>query len=230
MSSSRHPPRHRQPEPISQHPLARLWRTFLTGLVAVIPMGVTVYLIYWLFTAADSLFSGIGQQLLPRGWYFPGLGIIVAMLAVLALGAVLNAWVFGQVMLTLGSRLLERIPLVKSVYGGIRDLMLFVSRTPDDDNRHVVLVTLPGDIHLIGFITDTEPAEAVPELGADDGEPVVAVYLPMSYQIGGYAVYLPERYLRRLAIPVEDAMRMVLTAGMNRPSTEGRSPARRRVA
>jgi uncharacterized membrane protein len=227
MPLSRHPPR-RRPTPPSRHPLALLWRTFLTGLVAILPLGVTVYLVYWLFNAADSLFSGIGQLLLPPGWYFPGLGLVVAMLVVLAVGAVLNIWVFGRLMLTFGDRMLERIPLIKTVYSGIRDLMQFVSRAPDDDSRHVVLVTLPGDIRLIGFITDTTPAKSVPELSADDSETVVAVYLPMSYQIGGYALYLPERCLQRLQMPVEEAMRMVLTANMNRPGADS-LPARQRV-
>jgi len=216
-------PRQRRFTPRSRRPLVRLWRTFLTGLVAIIPLGVTVYVVYWLFIAADSLFDGIGEALLPPGWYFPGLGLVFAVLAVLALGAVLNAWVYGRLALTLGNRLLERIPLVKTVYGGVRDLMLFVARPPDADTRHVVLVTLPGDIRLIGFITDTAPEQAVPELALDDGETVLAVYLPMSYQIGGYTLYVPERCLQRLEMPVEAGMRMVLTAGMNRPRPD--SPA-----
>jgi len=212
-------PRQRRYTPRPRFSLARLWRTFLTGLVAIIPLGVTAYVVYWLFAAADSLFSGIWRALLPQGWYFPGLGLIAAVLAVLALGAVLNAWVFGRVMLRLGTRLLERIPLIKTVYSGVRDLMLFVSRAPDDDSRHVVLVTLPGDIRLIGFITDTAPAQAIPEL-IRDGETVLAVYLPLSYQIGGYTLYFPERCLQRLEMSVEEGMRMVLTAGMNRPRTD----------
>ncbi|MEX2126090.1 MAG: DUF502 domain-containing protein [Woeseia sp.] len=212
-----HHPRQRRSAPRSRRPLVRLWRTFLTGLVPIIPLVVTGYVVYWLFTAADSLLSGIGEALLPPGWYFPGLGLIFAVLAVLALGAVLNAWVYGRLALKLGNRLLERIPLIKTVYGGVRDLMLFVARPADADTRHVVLVTLPGDIRLIGFITDTAPAQAVPELSLDDDEPVLAVYLPMSYQIGGYTLYVPERCLRRLEMPVEEGMRMVLTAGMNRP-------------
>jgi uncharacterized membrane protein len=227
MPISRHPPRRRSTPP-SRHPLALLWRTFLTGLVAILPLGVTAYLVYWLFAAADSLFSGIGQLLLPPDWYFPGLGLVVAMLVVLAVGAALNIWVFGRLMLTLGDRMLERIPLIKTVYSGVRDLMQFVSRAPDDDSRHVVLVTLPGGIRLIGFITDPAPAKSVPELSAEDSETVVAVYLPMSYQIGGYALYLPERCLQRLEMPVEEAMRMVLTAGMNRPGADS-LPARQRV-
>jgi uncharacterized membrane protein len=213
-------PGQRRFTPRSRRPLVRLWRTFLTGLVPIIPVLVTGYVVYWLFTAADSLLSGVGQALLPPGWYFPGLGLIFAVLTVLALGAVLNAWVYGRLALKLGNRLLERIPLIKTVYGGVRDLMLFVARPPDADSRHVVLVTLPGDIRLIGFITDAAPAEAVPELALDDGETVLAVYLPMSYQIGGYTLYIPERCLQRLEMPVEAGMRMVLTAGMNRPRTD----------
>jgi uncharacterized membrane protein len=223
--ASRHAPR-RKSKPPSRHPVARLWRTFLTGLVAVIPLGVTLYVVYWLFNAADSLFSGIGQHLLPPGWYFPGLGLVVAVLVVLGMGAILNVWVFGRLTLTVGSRLLERIPLIKTVYSGVRDLMLFVSRPPDADSRHVVVVTLPGDIRLIGFITDSEPAQAVPELRVGDGEKVLAVYLPMSYQIGGYALFLPERCLQRIEMSVEEAMRMVLTAGMNRPRAEIAQPPR----
>jgi len=221
-------PHQRRSAPRSRRPLVRLWRAFLTGLVPIIPLVVTGYVVYWLFTAADALFAGIAQALLPPGWYFPGLGLVFAVLAVLALGAVLNTWVYGQLALRLGNRLLERIPLIKTVYGGVRDLMLFVARPPDPDARHVVLVTLPGDIRLIGFITDTAPAQAVPELALDDGETVLAVYLPMSYQIGGYTLYVPERCLQRLEMPVEEGMRMVLTAGMNRPRPDS-PPAQQRV-
>jgi len=205
-------------EPLHEQP-ARLWRAFLTGLVAVIPLAVTAYVIYWLFSAADALFNGIGEFLLPAGWHFPGLGILLAMLLILALGVVLKSSVSSRLALQLGSRVLERIPLIKTVYGGVRDLMLFVSRPQDEDSRHVVLVTLPGELRMIGFVTDPAPAEIVPQLQSADGAKVLAVYLPMSYQIGGYTLYLPEHYLQRLDMPVEAAMRMVLTAGMNRPGT-----------
>jgi len=203
----------------SRRPIARLRRAFLTGLVAIIPLAVTAYVVYWLFATADSLFGGIGRALLPPGWYVPGLGLAVAVLTVLALGAALNASAFGQLMLAMSTRVLERIPLIKTVFSDVRDLMLFVSRPPSDDRRHVALVTLPGEIRLIGFITDTAPAQTIPELTLD-GEAVLAVYLPMSYQIGGYTLYLPEHRLQRLAIPVEEAMRMVLTAGMNHLGTD----------
>jgi uncharacterized membrane protein len=218
-SSTRHAPKQRS-KPPPRHPLTLLWRTFLTGLAAVIPLAVTLYVVYWLFNAADSLFSGVGQRLLPPGWYFPGLGLLVAVLVVLGLGAILNVWVFGRLTLTMGSRLLERIPLIKTVYSGVRDLMQFVARAPDADSRHVVLVALPGDIRVIGFITDPEPAQAVPELSVGDAEKVLAVYLPMSYQIGGYTLFLPERCLQRIEMSVEEAMRMVLTASMNQPRPE----------
>ncbi len=212
-------PQQRGYTPGSRRFLARLQRTFLTGLVATVPLAVTGYLVVWLFNAAESLFGGIGQALVPQGWHVPGLGLFVALLTVLALGAVLNIWVFGRLMLVLSTRVLERIPLVKTVYHGVRDLMMFVSRPPADDQRHVVLVTLPGEIRLIGFITDTAPVQAVPELAAV-GEKVLAVYLPMSYQIGGYALYVPEHCVQRLEMPTEEAMRMVLTAGMNHARTD----------
>ena len=69
---------------------------------------------------------------------------------------------------------------------------------------------------MVGTVS---PAQAIPELTLG-GETVLAVYLPMSYQIGGYTLYLPERCIQRLEMSVEEGMRMVLTAGMNRPARD----------
>jgi len=202
--------------PLPRGLLRTLWGTFLTGLIAIIPIAATLYVVVWLFTAADALLGGIAQPFLPDNWHIPGIGIVLAILLVLGLGAILQTGILGPPLISLTERVFERIPFVKSVYRGARDLLQFLSHKPEGDHRHVALVTLPGDIRLIGFITDTQPAQVITELADVSDEPLLTVYLPMSYQIGGYTLYLPASCVQRLEMPVEEAMRMVLTAGMNR--------------
>lgn len=197
--------------------LASAWRTFLSGLATVLPVAVTVYVVVWLAGAAESLFGGMARQVLPAGWYVPGVGLLMALAIVFLVGAFLNAWLFSR-LVAVGERVLERIPVVKTVYGGLRDLSRFLSRTgADSDLRKVVSVELQADVHVIGFVTDDDAGRGLPELARDDDDRLVAVYLPMGYQVGGYTLYLPRSRLQPLDLSVEEAMRVVLTAGVNRP-------------
>ena len=104
--------------------------------------------------------------------------------------------------------ILLRIPFVKTIYNGIRDIAHFL--TPSEERKEIgtpVLVRLTDDMRVIGFVTGTKmPYECEEES--------VAVYMPMSYQIGGYTIYIPKSRIEPLNMPVEQAMRMVLTAGM----------------
>lgn len=205
------------------HLLDRLWRTFISGLVTVIPILVTVYLLVWASLTAERFFRPIVTLVLPEAWYLPGLGIAVAVVFVLLVGAFLQAWLFER-LVGLGDRLLERIPLVKTIYTGVRDLLQFLSSSREEDGiRQVALVRVQEDIHVIGFVTDDRPQRALPELATEAGDDaeLVSVYLPMGYQIGGYTLYLPRDRIRPLDLSIEEAMRLVLTAGVNRPARRG---------
>jgi uncharacterized membrane protein len=198
-------------------PIERLWRLFLAGLATVLPLAVTLYLVYWIVRAAERLFGGMARAVLPDTWYVPGLGLLMAVGAILVVGAFVNAWIVAS-LIRFGERLLERIPLVKTVYTGTRDLMDFVSGSRQgDDLKQVVLVEIQPQVNVVGFVTDRHPDQGIPELAGGDGEARVAVYLPMGYQIGGYTLYLPESRVRPLDLPIEEAMRLVLTASVNRP-------------
>ena len=109
---------------------------------------------------------------------------------------------------------LDRIPLVKTVYGAVRDLMSLFSKAGTRKFSKVVMVKFPGlEARLVGFVT----IEDFTGLAIDAGPGDVAVYLPMSYTIGGYTVFLPRKCLTPLDMSLEDAMRFVVTAGMSRP-------------
>jgi uncharacterized membrane protein len=99
---------------------------------------------------------------------------------------------------------------VKTVYSAIRDMTRLVNtdKKKGDLDRVVTVETQVG--RLIGFVTQ----EHANTLGIGGGEDLVAVYLPMSYQIGGYTVYLPRSKLGETDLTVEQAMRIVLTGGV----------------
>jgi len=122
-------------------------------------------------------------------------------------------------------RLLERIPIVKSIYGSMRDILGFISRKGSSAGfRQVVAVSVTDQIRLVGFVT-VEDGAAAP-LASTSSDALVGVYLPMSYQIGGYTVYLPRARIEPLDMTIEDAMRFTLTGGLSDRPRPGRSAHR----
>lgn len=208
-----------------QEMLSGVWRTFLSGLVAVLPLAITLYLIYWLGRLAESAFGGFARLLLPQGWYVPGFGVLLAAVAIFAIGVFVQQVVFSR-LVEIAEDMLSRIPVIKTVYTAVRDILDFISRASQRrDLKRVVLVELQENSHIIGFVTDDEAADVLPELVDDDeeegGAPLVSVYMPMSYMVGGYTVYLPSDRLKPLDLSIEEAMRVALTAGVNRPRRAG---------
>lgn len=181
------------------------------GLVVVLPIGFTIWLLWWIGSTTESLLRRLILLVVPPEFYMPGMGIAAALLLLLAAGTLFNA-LLVQSALAAWERFLDRIPVVKTIYGATRD---FVKLLPTGgkrrDLRRVVLARF-GEARVIGFVTQDDASE----LGiVDAGEGLVAVYFPMSYQIGGYTALLPRSRIETLEIPVEAAMRMVLTGGIS---------------
>lgn len=196
-----------------------IWGTFLSGLFTVLPIAITLYLIGWLASLAESVFGVIPEAVLPEPWYVPGMGILLGIGVVFLFGAFLKAYIFRR-LVERGERALQNTPVIKTIYTGLRDLLDFVTHARDrGDLKRVVSVELQPDVSVIGFVTDDHAADAFPELAfkGDERDHLVSVYLPMGYQVGGYTLYLPASRLTTLDLTIEEAMRVVLTAGVNRP-------------
>ena len=187
-------------------------RTILSGLLAILPIGLTIYVVSWMALAGEELMRRILGPVLPESVYLPGLGLVVAVVVLYLVGLAVNAWAVKQ-LLQAGDELLARIPVVKTLYVAIRDFTrFFPSGDATSDLKHVVLVPIgPGKV--IGFVTADDGAL----IGA--GDDVVAVYLPMSYMVGGYTLFLPRSSLEPTSLSVEAAMRVVLMGGMQSTST-----------
>ena len=181
------------------------------GLVVVLPIGFTIWLLWWIGSTTESLLRQLILLVVPPRFYMPGMGIAAALLLFLAAGTLFNA-LLVQSALAAWERFLDRIPVVKTIYGATRD---FVKLLPTGgkrrDLRRVVLARF-GEAQVIGFVTQDDASE----LGiVGEKDDLVAVYFPMSYQIGGYTALLPRARIEPLEIPVETAMRMVLTGGIS---------------
>jgi uncharacterized membrane protein len=191
--------------------MKKLWNLLMKGLAAVLPIGLTLYIVVWLGVSIEAVMRDLIAIVLPHGHYWPGLGLLVGFAVLIAIGLVVNAYLVRW-FLEAWEHFLERIPLVKTVYAAIRDLVKFLPSGGKRRDLHRVVMASFGDARLIGFVT----RESVAELGAGPGtENLVAVYFPMSYQIGGYTLYLSRERLTHLDLGVEEAMRIVLTGGMS---------------
>ena len=176
--------------------------------MALAPTALTLAILTWMFDVLEETFREPVEALIGSAWYFPGLGILVALALTLIVGVVVNTWMIRSLH-TWGESLLKRIPLVKTLYGAILDMVSLFEGSRRKGGR-VVRLEIQG-LNLIGIVM-RDAFDDLPEgLGKDDE---VAVFLPLSYQIGGFTVMVPRSQLVPIDMPVDQAIRFAATAGM----------------
>jgi uncharacterized membrane protein len=209
-----------------------LGRIFLTGLLTVIPAVATLYLLAWLFGAVDRMFGKPLRWLMPDETYLAGMGIVVAVALVFGVGVLMHGVLFRKVFRMIEQAMLS-VPLVRSIYGAMKDLLGLFGQHKDPALQ-VVSLTMPGTgWRVLGFVTRSDFAD----LPAGVGTPKeVAVYLPMSYQVGGYTVIVPREAISPVQMSREDAMKFILTAGLKtgadprKPAAAAPAPGRTRLS
>ncbi len=186
-------------------------RILIRGIDALLPIGVTLYVIYWLAFYGDRMLVEIVRPMLPEAYIWPGTGVVAGLLIMFTIGVFAvtrpGRWLFAAF-----ERLSARIPLVKTVFRGTQDFTRFFFATSERGEFGQVVWVPFGDMHLIGFVTRG------PAYGRADtavGERTVAVYVSMSAGIGGFTVYLPRSKLEPTGLTVEEGMRLVLSAGVS---------------
>jgi uncharacterized membrane protein len=201
--------------------MRKIFTLTMSGLVTVLPVTLTVYVIWWLVNTVEGWLHRalIALHVVRPADYWPGLGLITGFFLLLAVGGLVNAYA-GRIFLKYWDELLGRIPLVKTLYGAFRDVLSLLPSGSGEkrDLRRVVLAHF-GNVHAIGFVTREDVPVA---LEAHGGQNWVTVYFPMSYAFGGYTLYLPRDRIQPLDISVEDAMRLAITAGLTAGSRSQR--------
>ena len=183
-------------------------KILITGFITLLPIVLTIYLLYWLAVSSEQVMGSALRLVLPEAAYFPGLGMIAGLAVVFIVGLMMNAYMVRKIF-ALGEQLLYHLPLIKTVYRAFRDFFDFFSPKRNQFGQ-VVAVTFNG-VELVGFVTQEDP-QRLPESFRERDS--VLVYLPMSYMVGGYTVLVPRSDLRPLKMSMEEAMRFILTAGI----------------
>jgi uncharacterized membrane protein len=192
--------------------IKKISKLFLQGLMAILPVALTIYILYWLAVSAESILGKAIRLVLPEKLYLPGMGVLASFLVILAIGILLKLWLFRKIF-HWGEMIIEELPLIKSFYISIRDLISFFDSSKNKQFNKVVMVTLfEDDIKIMGLIT-REDFEGLPEQIYKEDK--VAVYLPWSYQIGGFTIMVSKSKLEPIELSVDQALRFMLTAGVS---------------
>jgi uncharacterized membrane protein len=187
-----------------------LTSTFLRGLATVVPVAATVYILWWLGSSAEAGMHALMEAVVPQIGYVRGLGLLIGFTVVFLVGLVMRAWL-AQRLLGVGEQILARIPLVKTVYGSLKDLAGFFGDGEKGSGLSEVVMVEHQGAKVMGFVSSAK-TDAVTGDKADAD--LVAVYLPMSYQLGGFLVFVPKASVTKVPMTVEQGLRFVLTAGV----------------
>ncbi|MCA8975992.1 MAG: DUF502 domain-containing protein [Planctomycetes bacterium] len=194
-----------------------LSRLFFRGLAAILPLALTGGLIWWAVAGTEQMLHQLLLLIFDdewvQEWYWAGLGLALSIVLVLTAGLLMYSFIVQQVYRRV-TALLERIPVVKSVYGMIVDVVRLLGSPDERPFRKVVLVRVEDSFDQIGFLT-RDGFDDMPGIG--DGR--VAVYLPMSYQLGGFTVIVEKAKVREIDMSVEEALRFCITAGVSKTGT-----------
>jgi uncharacterized membrane protein len=199
-------------------------RYLIAGMLVWPPILATIWVVEFIVDVMDRTFVLLPERLRPEallGIYIPGLGAVFAFLLVLLTGLAVTNLV-GRQLVTYWEELLNRIPLVRSVYSGVKSFTESVL-TSSHSFRQVVAVEYPRPgIWSIGFVT----ADDVPEVSAKTDEPLVCVFIsPAPNPTAGFIILVPRSQLIPLDMSVDAAMKMIVTCGVVIPPYRG-APAR----
>ncbi len=204
----------------------RLRNYFVTGIVVVGPIAITIYLARLVISYIDDSV----KPLIPASWNpdtylpfaLPGFGILVAVIGITLLGF-LAANIVGKTMFSYGDQLVERMPVVRSVYKTFKQIFETVLADRATSFKQAALIEWPRPgIHSIVFVTGTVTGEIGERLGAE-GEEILSVFIPTTPNpTGGYLMFLPRSSVKLLEMSVEDAIKLVISGGLVTPPEEPR--------
>ena len=189
--------------------MAWLRRRFLTGLVVTVPLLITVVTLVWTFRFIDGVARPLALFWLGRE--VPGLGVLITVSVILLVGVTATN-VIGRRVLQQGEKWLLNVPLFKTVYAPVKQLVAAFSPDSESGFKKVVIVDDPKRGMVIGFLT----REFTIDRGAG-AEPMIAVYVPTNHLYLGDIMVFPRAQAFFPDVSVEEGIRIFLTGGMALP-------------
>lgn len=194
-------------------PLTWLRNSFLAGVALVLPFVVTVWLIWMVVAFIDTRVEPLLPPTLSFFAEFPGGGLLVAVAALTLVGAFAGN-LAGRFIVDLADKAIANLPLVRTIYGGAKQVFKQVAAPERTSFKEAVLVEfpLPG-CYAIGFITNENVAEVASEIGQE----LIAVYVPQApIPTSGFLLYLPRTAFKPLGIGPDEALKRVISLGIIR--------------
>ncbi len=190
-----------------------LYKTLLVGLSFLLPVVLSLQLTFWLIQLIDEWSREFILLFLPETSLFPGLATLVLAVFAFAIGLTVKMPILGDFW-KLPGRILEKLPGFQVVYGMIKDFFDLMSGEPFA-GQSVVWVNLKEDSRLLGIITKTGK-DSDSGLGGVMEDDEVAVFLPMSYQAGGYTLVLPKDKIQPADMEPGEALQLIMSAGLGK--------------
>lgn len=178
----------------------QIFRFFVQGLIILAPIGITAYILYWLFDKVDSILRPYVN--------IPGLGFVIIILFVILVGWISSTFLMGS-FINFFDQWMERTPGIKFIYTSTKDFFEAFAGDKRKFNKAVLASVFSEDVWIIGFLTDEEMQKF--DMGADK----VAVYVPQAYNFAGQLYILPKEKVRKIEhITSGEAMKYAVTGGV----------------
>lgn len=211
--------------------LGSLRASFLTGLVVVLPIGLTIYLIWTVIGWIDGwilpLIPGPWKpEVLVREYFGPdatipvrGVGVVVFLVFTVVVGWIAKG-LMGRSLLHWAERLVDRMPVVRSIYNGIKQIAETVFAQTETNFERACLVEYPKEnIWAIGFVSTRAKGELQSKLYKNGFEDVISVFLPTTPNpTSGFLLYVQEKDVIYLDMKIEDAAKLIISAGLVYPN------------
>jgi uncharacterized membrane protein len=205
----------------SKNPIRRY---FITGLLVWVPLVITVWVLSLLVSTMDQTLLLLPPQLRPEHWlgyYIPGMGAVLTVLVVFFTG-LFTANIVGQRLVRWGERVLARIPVVNSIYNGVKQVSDTLFSPGGQAFRKALLVQWPSPgMWTIAFLTGTPGGDVVNHLQGD----YLSIYVPTTPNpTGGYFVMVPRSAVIELDMTVDEALKYIISMGVVAPGYGRRPP------
>jgi uncharacterized membrane protein len=194
--------------------MKNLYKYFFRGLITILPLALTVYVLFIVLAWMETLTLWILRPLI-GSFYLPGMGLVFGILGIVLIGFLVSKQRVRQA-LSFVELPFTNLPVIKSIYSSLKSFADYFSPSGKQGGQSVVILRMPDHaLEIVGLVTRRNFADL--PAGFLPGERV-AVYLPMGYMIGGYTVFVPVEWVQPINMSVEEAMRSSLIAWMARPA------------